>query len=106
MLPETVGVISVVGNPCMQQLFLGIMPENLAKIPFAPVLTKAEVGEAGDIFPCCPHAALVTVPDISGYVGRIRWGAFWLPASTGRRSVHCWWTSAPTGRWFWGTGNG
>ena len=39
-----------------------------------PVLTKAEVGEAGDIFPCCPHAALVTVPDISGYVGRIRWG--------------------------------
>ena len=69
VLPETVGVISVVGNPCMQQLFLGIMPENLAKIPFAPVLTKAEVGEAGDIFPCCPHAALVTVPDISGYVG-------------------------------------
>lgn len=69
VLPETVGVISVVGNPCMQQLFLGIMPENLAKIPFAPVLTKAEVGEAGDIFPCCPRAALVTVPDISGYVG-------------------------------------
>ena len=69
VLPETVGVISVVGNPCIQQLFLGIMPENLAKIPFAPVLTKAEVGEAGDIFPCCPHAALVTVPDISGYVG-------------------------------------
>ena len=69
VLPETVGVISVVGNPCMQQLFLGIMPENLAKIPFAPVLTKAEVGEAGDIFPFCPHAALVTVPDISGYVG-------------------------------------
>ena len=69
VLPETVGVISVVGNPCMQQLFLGIMPENLAKIPFAPVLTKAEVGEAGDIFLCCPHAALVTVPDISGYVG-------------------------------------
>ncbi len=69
VLPETVGVISVVGNPCMQQLFLEIMPENLAKIPFAPVLTKAEVGEAGDIFPCCPHAALVTVPDISGYVG-------------------------------------
>ena len=68
VLPETVGVISVVGNPCMQQLFLGIMPENLAKIPFAPVLTKAEVGEAGDIFPCCPHAALVTVPDISGGV--------------------------------------
>lgn len=69
VLPETVGVISVVGNPCMQQLFLGILPENLARIPFAPVLTKAEVGEAGDIFPCCPHAALITVPDISGYVG-------------------------------------
>lgn len=69
VLPETVGAISVVGNPCMQQLFLGILPENLAKIPFAPVLTKAEVGEVGDIFPCCPHAALITVPDISGYVG-------------------------------------
>ena len=67
--PERVGVISVVGNPCMQQLFLGISPENLAKIPFAPVLTRAETQEAAPILPICPNALLLTVPDISGYVG-------------------------------------
>lgn len=67
--PDRVGVISVVGNPCMQQLFLGISPENLAAVPFAPVLTEAGIQPAADILPICPDAALLTVPDISGYVG-------------------------------------
>lgn len=67
--PEEIGVISVVGNPCMQQLFLGIRPENLAAVPFAPVLKEAKVENAAYIFPMCKKAVLLTIPDISGYVG-------------------------------------
>ena len=67
--PDKIGVVSVVGNPCMQQLFLGISPENLARIPFAPVLTKGELWDAGDYLEGCCHAKLLVVPDISGYVG-------------------------------------
>lgn len=67
--PSQIGVISVAGNPCMQQLFLGISPANLAAVPFAPVLTSASCENAGSIFPECGNAVLLTIPDISGYVG-------------------------------------
>ena len=67
--PAEIGVISVAGNPCMQQLFLGIRPDNLASVPFAPVLKKAAAESAAGIFPECKNALLLTVPDISGYVG-------------------------------------
>lgn len=67
--PQQIGVVSVVGNPCMQQLFLGISPQNLAAVPFAPVLTRAEVCDAGAYLPSCGNARLLIVPDISGYVG-------------------------------------
>ena len=66
---EQISVVSVVGNPCMQQLFLGISPENLARIPFAPVLTKGDVVSAGEYLTGCDNAKLLIVPDISGYVG-------------------------------------
>ncbi len=67
--PEAVETIAVVGNPAMQQLFLGLPTDNLRVLPFAPVLCKSEVGEAATIFPDCPQAKLLTVPDISGFVG-------------------------------------
>lgn len=67
--PEKIGVVAVVGNPAMQQLLLGISPENLSKIPFAPVLTAAQALSCKDILPSCPNALLLTVPDISGYIG-------------------------------------
>lgn len=67
--PQQVGVVSFVGNPCMQQLFLGISPRNLAEIPFAPVLNRCQILEARHYLPECTDAALVVVPDISGYVG-------------------------------------
>lgn len=66
---DALGTICVVGNPCMQQLFLGISPKNLAGIPFAPLLTQAQVSRAGDVVSFWGEAALLTVPDISGYVG-------------------------------------
>lgn len=67
--PEEVGVVSVVGNPAMQQLFLGISPENLAAVPFREVLNRAEAVPCGTYLPLCPNARLLIVPDISGYVG-------------------------------------
>ena len=67
--PGEIGVVTAVGNPAMQQLFLGISPENLATIPFAPVLTRAETVPCRDILPVCENAQLLIVPDISGYIG-------------------------------------
>lgn len=67
--PDSVGVISVVANPCMQQLFMGILPDNLAGVPFSPVLVEAKTVPAADYLPICSNAILAVVPDISGYVG-------------------------------------
>lgn len=61
--------VCIVGNPAMQQLFLGLPVENLTKIPFQPLLTKAEKAEAGEYIPAWAGADLLTVPDISGYIG-------------------------------------
>lgn len=64
-----IGIVSFVGNPTMQQLFLGLDVENLAKIPFAPVLTEASIVSAREYLPCCENAKLLIVPDLSGFVG-------------------------------------
>lgn len=64
-----VTIVSVVGNPAMQQLFLGILPKNLAQIPFSPVLTQPKVVPAKDYLPLCENAQLLIVPNISGFVG-------------------------------------
>jgi len=67
--PKQIGVVSMVGNPCMQQLFLGITPKNLAGVPFAPVLTEAKTMACAEVLPICENAELLVVPDISGYIG-------------------------------------
>lgn len=69
ILPQQIGVVSVVANPCMQQLFMGMDVSNLAAIPFAPVITKAQTAPAKDYLPLCSCAELLIVPDIAGYVG-------------------------------------
>ena len=61
--------MAVVGNPCMQQLFLGISPRNLAAPPFPPALTQAETRPCAPYLPACTAAELLVVPDLSGYVG-------------------------------------
>lgn len=66
---EEIGVVSVVGNPTMQQLFLGISPDNLAGVPFDPMLTEAKTLSCASVLPVCPNAELLIVPDISGFVG-------------------------------------
>ena len=67
--PKKVGVVSVVGNPAMQQLFLGICPENLSEIPFKPALTEAKAVSCREILPICSEAQLLIVPDIAGFIG-------------------------------------
>ncbi len=67
--PSQIGVVSVVGNPCMQQLFLGMSVKNLATVPFAPSITKSNMKPAKDVVPLWENAVLLTPPDISGYIG-------------------------------------
>ena len=67
--PGQIRTVSIVGNPAMQQLFLGILPKNLSQIPFAPVLTQANTVKAKDYLPLCENAELLIVPNISGFVG-------------------------------------
>lgn len=67
--PEDITLVSVVGNPAMQQLFLGLSPENLARPPFAPVLTRLETQKASCYLPCLSNARILIVPNISGFVG-------------------------------------
>ena len=62
-------IISVVGNPAMQQLFFGMPLDNLAKVPFAPVIAELVECSAVEYFPMCPMARLVTPPDLGGFVG-------------------------------------
>lgn len=67
--PLDICIVSIVGNPCMQQLFLGIPPKNLATVPFSPVITTSSVQPASQFLPVNDNALLLTVPDISGFVG-------------------------------------
>lgn len=67
--PDEISVICPVGNPAMQQLFLGLSPQNLATPPFSPILTKTAVVPCKDYLSLCPNARLLVIPDISGYVG-------------------------------------
>lgn len=64
-----IGMLSIVGNPAMQQLFLGLSVSNLACIPFAPVLKEAKVVSCKNYLPVCENADMLIIPDISGYVG-------------------------------------
>ncbi|MCD8104557.1 MAG: ASKHA domain-containing protein [Lachnospiraceae bacterium] len=63
------GVIGIVGNPCMQQFFEGILPDNLARPPFSVKLDQAKILPAGEFFPELPNAVVLSVPDIFGYIG-------------------------------------
>ena len=67
--PADVGVICVVANPAMQQLFMGISPKNLSAVPFDPVIVKTDVVPAKEYLSICENADLLIIPDIAGYVG-------------------------------------
>ena len=62
-------VVSVVGNPAMQQIFLGMPVDNLIDIPYAPRIRSALTLGAAEYIPCLENAELRTMPDPSAYVG-------------------------------------
>jgi len=67
--PGDIQRVCVAGNPAMQQLLLGIPVDNLAKVPFSPVLTQAKTIPAKEILPLWDNADFLIVPDIAGFVG-------------------------------------
>ena len=64
-----IGLVSIVGNPAMQQLFLAIPPANLAAVPFDPVILKSDTVACSEYLALCDNADLLIVPDIAGYIG-------------------------------------
>ena len=66
---DQVGVIALVGNPCMQQLFLGIPLDNLARVPFKPAVSRKLSLPAREYLEPFENALLVTPGNISGFVG-------------------------------------
>ena len=69
IFPAQIRTISVVGNPAMQQLFLGLPVEGLSHPPFAPALTTAQRLSAVEYLPNFPNARLLTLPAVAGFVG-------------------------------------
>lgn len=67
--PYQIRKICPVGNSAMQQLFLGLSPENLARIPFSPILTNGKTVSAKEYLPLCENAMLLIIPDIAGFIG-------------------------------------
>jgi uncharacterized 2Fe-2S/4Fe-4S cluster protein (DUF4445 family) len=67
--PDSLERIAIAGNPAMEQIFLGISPENLVEIPFTPIISDAMILPCGDYIDLCPGAELLVMPNISGYLG-------------------------------------
>lgn len=66
---DDISLVCAVGNPAMQQFLLGISMENLAKVPFAPVLTQLKMIPAGDILPAWKQGDFLVIPDMAGFLG-------------------------------------
>lgn len=67
--PAQVRTLIPVGNPAMQQFFLGLSVDNLAKYPFAPILTETGTLPTKGIIPILDFSTLLVVPNIDGFVG-------------------------------------
>jgi uncharacterized 2Fe-2S/4Fe-4S cluster protein (DUF4445 family) len=62
--------MSVVGNTCMQHLFLGISPASLSHAPYTPAIRQSLRLRAIDQgLHIHPKGQLLVLPDIAGYVG-------------------------------------
>ena len=61
--------VCIVGNPAMQQLFMGLPVDNLTTPPFTPLLQKAQTVPGGQYIPAWEGSMLWNVPDIAGYIG-------------------------------------
>ena len=67
--PARIETVSLVGNPAMEQLFLGLPVDNLAHVPYDPVLRQIQWAAADAYLPDLTNARLLILPEISGFVG-------------------------------------
>lgn len=79
----------VVGNTCMQHLFLGVDPRYLAHAPYVPVFSDMVTYPAFqlglEIFPCGPVTLL---PSIAGFVGADTVGMIMAADMAGLAGTH------------------
>jgi uncharacterized 2Fe-2S/4Fe-4S cluster protein (DUF4445 family) len=62
--------VSIVGNTCMNHLFLGISPASLVHAPYTPAICeRLTLSAASYGIHIHPNGQLLLLPDIAGYVG-------------------------------------
>ncbi len=67
---EVIYELTLVGNTCMNHLFLGLDPLSLGQAPYTPVLTEPLTLRAGDLgLAIHPNGCVRTLPNIAGFVG-------------------------------------
>jgi uncharacterized 2Fe-2S/4Fe-4S cluster protein (DUF4445 family) len=67
---ERIYELTVVGNTCMAHLFLGVSPQGLAALPFAPAFREAQVVRAAELgLHLHPEGRVYVLPLIGGFVG-------------------------------------
>ncbi len=60
----------VVGNTCMNHLFLAINPDSLSSAPFQPVIADPVSCRAAELgLEINPHGRVYTLPNVAGFVG-------------------------------------
>ena len=68
--PGEIYKMMVVGNTCMQHLFLGVTPKYLALAPYTPVFTRSMRVKAGDLqVGINPLGYAASLPALAGFVG-------------------------------------
>lgn len=68
--PQQIYLVTVVGNTCMQHLFLGINPRNLAAAPFTAVVSQSLLLPASALrLKINPAGYILTLPNVKSYLG-------------------------------------
>ncbi|MDA8211050.1 MAG: ASKHA domain-containing protein [Clostridia bacterium] len=68
--PQQIYLVTVVGNTCMQHLFLGINPRNLAAAPFTAVVSHSLLLPASALrLKINPAGYILTLPNVKSYLG-------------------------------------
>lgn len=67
---ESIYALSIVGNTCIHHLFLGLVPDSLAAVPYNPLISEPLLMRAADFqLHVHPQATLRILPVIAGFVG-------------------------------------
>lgn len=67
--PESIGIVSIVGNTAMHHLLLGIDPKPLTVPPYMPNVSHGLEIPGKDLLTACPDATVRILPNIAGFVG-------------------------------------